>query len=172
MSSSWILGVSGASGAVFARQFLRILAESDQVQQVHLVVSPPARRVISEETELEIDDRGTFPLAQFLGGEPAAGKVVLHDAFAIEASISSGSYPVRGMVILPCSMSTVAAVARGSGSNLIHRAAEVQLKERRPLVLCFRESPLILRRAISRFNSSAHSSDAPWLLRRTANSPK
>jgi len=144
MPSSWILGISGASGAIFSRRFLHLLVEIDGVDAVHLVVSAAARKVIREETELDLPDEGAFPLAGFLGREPPAGKVVMHQAGAIEAPISSGSFPVEGMVVLPCSMGTVAAVAHGTGRNLIHRAAEVQLKERRPLLLCFRESPLSL----------------------------
>jgi 4-hydroxy-3-polyprenylbenzoate decarboxylase len=142
VSASWILGVSGASGALFARRFLHLLSEMDEVERVHLVVSRAARKMIREETDLDLEERGPFPLGGFLGAEPPAGKIEIHEPEAIEAPISSGSFPVAGMVVLPCSMGTVAAVAQGAGRNLIHRAAEVQMKERRPLLLCFRESPL------------------------------
>lgn len=144
MPSSWILGISGASGAAFARRFLEILIGHPEVDRVHLVVSGPARRMIRQETEIEPPASGPFPVAAFARVEPLAGGVVVHEPEQVEAPISSGSFPVRGMVVLPCSMSTVAAVAGGGGSNLLHRAAEVQLKERRPLLLCFRESPLSL----------------------------
>lgn len=127
---------------MFARRFLQVLTGIDGVDAVHLVVSEPARRVMREETELLLPTEEPFPLAAFLGEGGDAAKVVVHDERAVEAPISSGSFPVRGMVVMPCSMSTVSVVARGGGHNLLHRAAEVQLKERRPLLLCFRESPL------------------------------
>lgn len=144
MASSWVLGVSGASGAIFARRFLHAMARHPRVDTVHMVVSLGARRMIREETDLDLDDHGAFPLREFAGADLPPGKVVLHERDAVEAPISSGSHPVEGMVVLPCSMATVGCIAHGTGRNLLHRAAEVQLKERRPLILCFREAPLSL----------------------------
>lgn len=136
------MGVTGASGALFARRLLELLEESPEVGAVHLIVSRNARKVIREELEMDLAEGGPFPPGRFLGREPR--KVRVHEPEAMEAPVSSGSFPARGMVVLPCSMGTLAAVAAGTSQNLVQRAAEVQLKERRPLLLCFREAPLSL----------------------------
>jgi 4-hydroxy-3-polyprenylbenzoate decarboxylase len=139
--SAWVVGVSGASGAVFARRFVELLEEAPEVSAVHLVVSRNARKVIREEMSLPgLEEDGPFPLDAFLGHDPRG--LELHEPEAMEAPISSGSHPVEGMVVLPCSMGTLAGIVTGTSRTLIQRAAEVQLKERRRLVLCFREAPL------------------------------
>ena len=133
------LAVTGASGSVFAAEMLRALEADERVRRVHMVASPSALRVLAEELGLS----GRSSLVEKLLGHPSA-KVVAHAPEDVGAAIASGSYPVAAMVVLPCSMGTLAGIAHGLASNLIERAADVCLKERRPLVLCVRETPLNL----------------------------
>lgn len=133
------LAVTGASGSVFAAEALRLLVADERVEHVDLVVSAAALRVLVEELELS----GRNGLVEKLLGAPSA-KVKQHADADIGASIASGSYPTDAMVVLPCSMGTLARIAHGMASSLIERAADVCLKERRPLVLCVRETPLNL----------------------------
>lgn len=125
-----VLGVAGASGAVLglsaARQLTALGAETD------LVVSPAAERTIAEECGAE-----AWEELQDLAAR-------VHPVSDIGATIASGSVPVAGMIVAPCSMRTLAAIAYGLDDNLLTRAASVQLKERRPLVLLARETPLTL----------------------------
>jgi flavin prenyltransferase len=130
------LAVTGASGSIYAREMLRALASDDRVERVHFIASDSALRVFAEELELS----GRNSLAEKLLGAPCS-KIRQHTDADIGASIASGSYPVNAMIVLPCSMGTLAAIANGLASNLIQRAADVCLKERRPLVLCVRETP-------------------------------
>lgn len=133
------LAVTGASGSMCAVSMLRALEADDRVGRLHLVTSPSALRVLAEELNIN----GRSGLVEKLLGRPSA-KVVT-DAFEnIGAAIASGSYPVDAMIVLPCSMGTLAAIAHGLAANLTERAADVCLKERRPLVLCVRETPLNL----------------------------
>ncbi len=133
------LAITGASGSLFAAEALRQLAADDRVGRVHLVASPSALRVLAEEAGIS----GRTGLADKLLEQPSPKVVTL--AFEdIGAPIASGSYPVHAMLILPCSMGTLAGIAHGLAENLIERAADVCLKERRPLVLCTRETPLNL----------------------------
>jgi 4-hydroxy-3-polyprenylbenzoate decarboxylase len=106
------------------------------VARVHFVASENSLRVIAE--ELGISGR-TSLLEKLLGSVPA--KITQHADTDIGAAIASGSYPSHGMIVLPCSMGTLAAIANGLANSLIARAADVALKERRPLVLCARETP-------------------------------
>jgi len=137
------LAVTGASGTMLAFMMLRALASDDRVGRIHLVVSPSALRVIAEETG--VSGRNTL-VEKALGGPIADGahKVVQHAHEDVGAPIASGSYPSDGMIVLPCSMGTLAGIARGLAGNLVERAADVCLKERRRLVLCVRETPLNL----------------------------
>jgi flavin prenyltransferase len=133
------LAITGASGSIFAAEALRQLEADDRVSRVHLVCSPSALRVLAEEFGVS----GRSKLAEKLLGQPSAKCVELaHED--IGAPIASGSYPVHAMLVLPCSMGTLAGIAHGTAENLIARAADVCLKERRPLVLCTRETPLNL----------------------------
>lgn len=134
-----ILAVTGASGSIFALEMLRALEVDERVGRVHLVVSPSALRVFAEETCIG----GRNSLVEKLLGH-ASEKIVLLAHEDIGAPIASGSYPVDAMVVLPCSMGTLAGIAHGLAGNLIERAADVCLKERRRLVLCVRETPLNL----------------------------
>jgi 4-hydroxy-3-polyprenylbenzoate decarboxylase len=133
------LAVTGASGSVFAAEMLRQLAADTRVTHVDFVVSDAALRVLAEELKLS----GRHNLVEKLLGAPCE-KVQQHPDENIGANIASGSYPSDTMIILPCSMGTLAGIAHGLASSLIERAADVALKERRPLILCVRETPFNL----------------------------
>ena len=130
------VAITGASGAILCREVLRALESDVRVARVHFVASENSLRVIAE--ELGVSGR-TNLLEKLLGAAPA--KITQHSDADIGASIASGSYPSHGMIILPCSMGTLATIANGLANSLITRAADVTLKERRPLLLCVRETP-------------------------------
>ncbi|WP_316899742.1 UbiX family flavin prenyltransferase [Pseudodesulfovibrio indicus] len=123
-----ILGVSGASGTLYAESLVRALGGRSDVE-LHVIISAAARKVLAVETDLAPDalERG------------AAG---VHPPEDIAAPPASGSWKHDGMIVCPCSMATLSAVATGYGHNLLHRAADVTLKERRRLILVPRETPL------------------------------
>ncbi|TXU08715.1 UbiX family flavin prenyltransferase [Enterobacter hormaechei] len=125
-----IVGISGASGAIYGVRLLQVLRDVAGVE-THLVMSQAARQTLSLETDLSLRD------VQALAD-------VIHDARDIAASISSGSFKTAGMVILPCSIKTLSGIVNSYTDTLVTRAADVVLKERRPLVLCVRETPLHL----------------------------
>ena len=130
------VAITGASGAVFGRELLRALEADERVARIHFVASENSLRVMAE--ELGLSGR-TDLIEKLLGATPA--KTIQHADVNIGASIASGSHPSSGMIILPCSMGTLAAIANGMANSLIARAADVTLKERRPLILCVRETP-------------------------------
>jgi flavin prenyltransferase len=136
------VAMTGASGAVFGRELLRVLEADDRVAKVHFVASENSLRVVAE--ELGISGRADL-LAKLLETDKLLGaaprKTVQHADANIGASIASGSHPSSGMIVLPCSMGTLAAIAHGLANSLVARAADVTLKERRPLLLCVRETP-------------------------------
>ncbi|QJQ15355.1 UbiX family flavin prenyltransferase [Enterobacter hormaechei] len=125
-----IVGISGASGAIYGVRLLQVLRDVAGVE-THLVMSQAARQTLSLETDLSLRD-------------VQAPADVVHDARDIAASISSGSFKTAGMVILPCSIKTLSGIVNSYTDTLVTRAADVVLKERRPLVLCVRETPLHL----------------------------
>ena len=125
-----IIGISGASGAIYGVRMLEVLQSVPDVE-THLVMSLAARQTLSLETDLSL--REVQALAD-----------VVHDARDIAASISSGSFKTAGMAILPCSIKTLSGIVNSYTDGLLTRAADVVLKERRPLVLCVRETPLHL----------------------------
>jgi 4-hydroxy-3-polyprenylbenzoate decarboxylase len=131
------LAVTGASGSLFAREMLRALEADERVGHINFVCSDSGLRVMA--SELEPLTRSDL-LRQLLGIEPR--KTHLQNNQDIGANIASGSYPTDAMIVLPCSMGTLAKIAQGLASKLIDRAADVCLKERIPLVLCVRETPL------------------------------
>ena len=133
MAKRIIVGIGGASGAVYARWVLKLLAEAKA--EIDLVISQWAVEIIRD--ELGIDS----PLPAKIAG-CKIDRVSLHNVNDLAASISSGSAATDGMIICPCSSNTLAAIASGRSENLIHRAAYVTLKQRRPLVIVHRESPL------------------------------
>ncbi len=130
------VAITGASGVVFGRELLMALEKDSRVARVHLVTSENSLRVMAE--ELGISGRSEL-LEKLLGHVPV--KTQQQSDANIGASIASGSYPSNGMIVLPCSMGTLAAIANGLADSLIARAADVTLKERRPLILCVRETP-------------------------------
>ena len=133
-----ILAVTGASGSGLAIEMLRTLAADARVGRVHLVVSPSALRVLAEETGI----KGRNSLLTKILPSRNVEKIVQHAHEDVGAPIASGSYPCDAMTVLPCSMGTLAGIAHGLAGNLVERAADVCLKERRALILCVRETPL------------------------------
>jgi flavin prenyltransferase len=130
------VALTGASGIVFGQMLLRALDADPRVARIHFVPSENSLRVLAEELGIS----GRTNLAEKLLGH-ASAKVVQHAENDIGAPIASGSNPSSGMIVLPCSMGTLAGIANGLAGNLIERAADVCLKERRPLILCLRETP-------------------------------
>jgi len=130
------VAMTGASGAVFGQILLQTLETDDRVSHVNFVPSENSLRVLAEEMQLS----GRNGLVEKLLGA-SSSKIQQLAGDDIGASIASGSYPSDGMIVLPCSMGTLAGIANGLAQNLIERAADVCLKERRPLLLCVRETP-------------------------------
>jgi 4-hydroxy-3-polyprenylbenzoate decarboxylase len=131
------IATTGASGALFARHLLEAVERDSRVQTVNFIASDSALRVIAEELGL----RGRNNLVSQLLGR-ASRKIHQQSNADIGANVASGSYPSDAMIVLPCSVGTLARIANGIASQLIERAADVCLKEKRPLVLCVRETPL------------------------------
>ena len=140
MTSDLVLAMTGASGAVYGVRLLETLLDAGRT--VHFTMSPAGAEVLLQEMDRRVRlDR--FQLTDLLGGAASdPGQVHHHDYRDFRAGIASGSFLTAGMVICPCSMGTVGAIAHGLSQNLIHRAADVHLKERRKLVLVPRETPL------------------------------
>ncbi|MDX2130856.1 MAG: UbiX family flavin prenyltransferase [Planctomycetota bacterium] len=161
----FVLGISGASGAVYSLRLLDLLLRNGH--DVHLVVSDYGRRLLFDEAGIknltpeellggrataqgsssDLRNSGTPELPSLRNSgtsELPSGTLFIHPNKDVGALIASGSFLHGGMVILPCSSATLGAVATGSGSNLLCRAAAVTLKERRPLIVCHREMPLSL----------------------------
>ena len=130
------VAITGASGAILGRELLRTLEADERVERVHFVASENSLRVLAE--ELNLSGRANL-LEKLLSSKTR--KIIQHADADIGAPIASGSHPSNGMIVLPCSMGTLAAIAHGLANSLIARAADVTLKERRPLILCVRETP-------------------------------
>jgi 4-hydroxy-3-polyprenylbenzoate decarboxylase len=122
-----IVGMTGATGAIFGVRLLEALADTDV--ETHLVISKWAQQTVEHETSKTLDDLRDLATEIYSAGD-------------MGAKVSSGSFHTDGMVVVPCSMRSVAAIAHGNGDHLVHRAADVVLKERRKLVLVARETPL------------------------------
>jgi len=143
MAGSLALLVTGASGMLLPQRFLAIAAALDTVERIHLVVSKGASQVLFH--ELGRDRTGAEALLDAAGLDPAGrAKVAIHRDNELDAPIASGSRRLAGTVILPASSGTLGALATGVADTLVHRAGAVALKERWPLVLGFRETPLAL----------------------------
>lgn len=128
MPSRLIVGITGASGVIYGIRLLEVL-HSDAEIETHLILSPAAKATIAQETTWNVK-------------QVEALASVVHSYANIGASISSGSFPTRGMIVAPCSIKTLSAIAHSYDDDLIARAADVQLKEGRPVVLLVRETPL------------------------------
>lgn len=126
-----VIGISGASGALIPLRIMQLLADTGSVE-IHLVVSPAAERTLRHEVGAD----GFYRVRQLAAR--------FHDCNDIGAAIASGSFHTAGMIVAPCSMRTLAAISSGTSDNLLVRAADVHLKERRKLVLMARETPLHL----------------------------
>jgi flavin prenyltransferase len=131
------IAATGASGAVFIRELLSLVEGDARVTKVNFIASNNALRVMAE--ELQISGRSNL-VEQLLGKK--SKKIQQQNNDDIGANVASGSYPTDAMIVLPCSVGTLARIANGMAINLIERAADVCLKEARPLVLCVRETPL------------------------------
>ncbi len=131
------IATTGASGALFLKHFLLAVERDTRISHVNFIASDSALRVIAEELTL----RGRNHLIQQIIGKPAR-KIQQQSNADIGANVASGSYPSHAMVVIPCSVGTLARIANGIAERLIERAADVCLKEQRPLVLCVRETPL------------------------------
>ncbi len=132
------VATTGASGSLFLKHFLLAVERDSRVQTVNFIASDSALRVMAEELGL----RGRSNLVGQILGRKSSRKIQQQANADIGANIASGSYPADAMVVIPCSMGTLARIADGIASQLIERAADVCLKEQRPLVLCVRETPL------------------------------
>jgi len=139
-----VVGVSGASGAWLARRFVERILPSPDLARLHLVLTAAAVRVAASELDSGIGSGQDWIDALALPEPSGKRRVKLHANDDVGASIASGSYPVAGMAVVPCSAGALGAIANGISRDLLQRAADVCLKERRPLVLAFRESPYSL----------------------------
>jgi 4-hydroxy-3-polyprenylbenzoate decarboxylase len=132
------VGVTGASGAILAQKALALLEADARVARVHLVVTETGQRLFAEELGISSGDLKQLP-ARILGA--SAKKIEVLANKDVGASIASGSYEVDAMIVIPCSMGTLAAIANGISDDLVARAGDVMLKESRKLVLCIRDTP-------------------------------
>ena len=135
------VGITGASGSIYAHRTLVHLAASGVVERINLILSDSAKTVAMVELGFDLRSTDEKKISEWVG-LPADSKLVrLHRLDNMAATPSSGSHPQAGMIIVPCSMGTLGAIASGAGTNLIHRAADVTMKEGRRLVLVPRETP-------------------------------
>jgi 4-hydroxy-3-polyprenylbenzoate decarboxylase len=132
------VGVTGASGAIFAQETLSLLEQDPRVSRIHLVTTEAGQRLFSEELGITSGDLKKLP-ERILGR--AAKKISTISNKDVGASIASGSYHVDGMIVIPCTMGALAAVANGLSDDLVARSADVMLKEKRKLILCVRDTP-------------------------------
>ena len=132
------VGVTGASGAIFAQKTLSLLEEDSRVSRVHLVVTETGQRLFAEELGITSGDLKKLP-ARLIGR--TSRKIETISNKDVGASIASGSYEVDAMLVIPCTMGALSAIANGVSDDLVGRSADVMLKEGRKLVLCVRDTP-------------------------------
>jgi 4-hydroxy-3-polyprenylbenzoate decarboxylase len=137
VQSKWVVGVTGASGIRYACRLLEVLPQL--VDEVHVVFSDSALRVLNDEEGIAVSG-ATLSLEKVCGVR--ADNVTLYNCRDIGARIASGSMLTSGMIVIPCSMATLGALAHGTPTHLVHRAADVTMKEGRPLIIVPRETPL------------------------------
>jgi 4-hydroxy-3-polyprenylbenzoate decarboxylase len=135
------VGITGASGTIYAHRTLQLLAASGVVETIHLILSTTAATVAQVETGVNLRDTDAARINDWLGLPSDSKLIRLWRLDNLAAKPSSGSNKQAGMIVVPCSMGTLGAIASGAGTNLIHRAADVCLKEGRKLVLVPRETP-------------------------------
>lgn len=135
--NNWIIACTGASGIVYALRLIEVLLE--HIDELHIVFSEAALRVLADECDLKLS-QSNLNLKNLINKE--SDKVFFYNPKDIGAKIASGTALFRGMVVVPCSMGSLASIANGISANLIHRAADVTLKEGRELILVPRETPL------------------------------
>ena len=133
-----IVGITGASAGVYGIRLLQVLTKQADIE-IHLTISSSGARALSEELQIEVD-LDNFKLEPLIGISSA--RVIYHHESDIAAPIASGSFRTEGMVVVPCSMGSIASIAGGMSRNLIQRAADVCIKEYRKLVVVPRETPL------------------------------
>ncbi len=133
-----IVGITGASAGIYGVRLLQVLTQYEDIE-VHLTISASGKRALAEELQIEVDLDNFTP--ESLIGTPAP-RLIYHNEKDIAASIASGSFRTEGMIVVPCSMGSLASIATGISRNLIQRAADVCIKENRRLVLVPRETPL------------------------------
>ena len=133
-----VVGITGASGVIYGVRLLEILNQLN-AHEIHLTISDSGMRALWEELQIRVD-LDNFKVESLLGRP--SDQIVYHHESDIAAPIASGSFRTDGMIVAPCSMGTVGSIAAGISRNLIHRAADVCIKERRKLVLLPRETPL------------------------------
>ena len=133
-----IVGITGASAGVYGVRLLQVLTKQADIE-VHLTISSSGARALSEELQIEVD-LNNFTLESLIG--VSSSRVIYHHESDIAAPIASGSFRTEGMVVVPCSMGSLASIAGGMSRNLIQRAADVCIKENRKLVVVPRETPL------------------------------
>ncbi len=135
------VAITGASGAIYAHRTLVHLAASGVLERINLIISDSARTVAMVELGFDLRGADAKKVNEWIGLPTDAKTIRLHRLDNLAATPSSGSHPQAGMIVVPCSMGTMGAIASGAGTNLIHRAADVTLKEGRKLVLVPREAP-------------------------------
>ncbi|MGZ4787118.1 MAG: UbiX family flavin prenyltransferase, partial [Terriglobales bacterium] len=131
------IATTGASGSIFVRELLLAVERDPRVNTANFITSDAGLRVMAEELKLSGRDK---VIERLLGAR--SSKIIQQSNDDIGANVASGSYPCDAMIVIPCSMGTLARIAMGNAKHLIERAADVCLKEKRPLVLCVRETPL------------------------------
>ena len=135
------IATTGASGAIFLRHLLLAVGRDRRVETINFIASDSALRVMAEELGLRGRTNLVGRILGFPGGQ-SSKKIKVQANADIGANVASGSYPADAMIVIPCSVGTLARIANGVAAQLIERAADVSLKEKRPLVLCVRETPL------------------------------